>query len=187
MIKLAGCGKLTLSPLTGHWFRALNLKHWKSRLVTSHTTTYRSRFSAASQASPGPRMLYLGENHLVAIYEVGALLGDPTLPISNPKGSWALMSLHVQLHLVADLSDPAQQRLIATSEQELTGSWGNAGGSAPTQKLGAALFATPGLEGFIFPSAKAGSRNLAIFMDKLGANSTVTFKNEMSNKTEPLT
>lgn len=111
-MKLSGCGKLVLSPRTGHWFRALNLKHWKSRLATNHTTTARSRFSAATPASPGPRMLYLGENHQVAIYEVGALLGDPNQPVSNPRGSWVLMSLHVQLHRVADLSDPSQQKLI---------------------------------------------------------------------------
>jgi hypothetical protein len=185
-MKLSGCGKLTLSPLTGHWFRALNLKHWDTRLATSHTTSYRSRFSAATQASPGPRMLYLGENHQVAIFEVGALLGDPNLPISNPKGSWVLMSLRVQLHHIADLSEPAQQKLIATNDQELTGVWANAGGGAPTQKLGAALFAVPGLEGFIFPSARVGSRNLAVFMDKLGGKSALTFQNELTKQTEAL-
>ena len=149
-MKLSGCGKLTLSPLTGHWFRALNLKHWDTRLKTGHTKTSRSRFSGASQTSPGPRMLYLGENHQVAIYEVGALLGDPNLPVSNPRGSWVLMSLRIQLDQVADLSDPAEQKRIDTNEQELTGVWGNAGGDAPTQKLGDALFAVPELEGFIF-------------------------------------
>jgi len=96
-MRVAGCSKLSLHPLTGHWFRALNLKHWKSRLLSDHSKTCRSRFSAASTASPLYRNLYLGENHQVAIYEVGALLGDPNAPISNPRGSWVLMSLHVRL------------------------------------------------------------------------------------------
>jgi hypothetical protein len=185
-MKVSGCGKLTLSPLTGHWFRALNLKHWKTRLVTAHTTTSRSRFSAASLSTPGPRLLYLGGNHQAAIYEVGALLGDPNQPVSNPKGSWVLMSLRVQLHRVADLTDVAQQRLIATNDQELTGVWGDSAGTAPTQRLGAALFAVPELEAFLFPSAKAGSLNLAVFMDKLSPDSTVTFQNELSKRVEAL-
>jgi hypothetical protein len=118
--------------------------------------------------------------------EVGALLGDPNEPISSPKGSWLLMSMHVRLHYVVDLSEPAQQRLISTNDQELTGVWVNASGGAPTQKLGAALHALPDLEGFIFPSSKAGSRNLAIFMDKLAATSSITFKNELNGRTERL-
>lgn len=185
-MRVSGCARLSLSPLTGYWFRALNLKHWKSRLTTAHTVAARSRFSAANPTSHGPRMLYLGENHQVAIYEVGALLGDPNQPISNPKGSWVLMSLRVQLHQVADLSNPAQQRLIATNDQELTGAWGNAAGTAPTQLLGAALFDVPSLEGFIYPSSKAGSLNLAVFMDKLSDKSSLTFQNELTKRKETL-
>src|SRR4051812_33032323 len=182
LMKVSGCGKLSLSPLTGHWFRALNLKYWKSRLATNHTTIYRSRFSAATPASPLYRLLYLGENHQVAIYEVGALLGDPNSPISSPRGSWVLMSMQVRLHRIADLSDPAQQKHIATNDQEPAGVWANSPGMAPTQQLGAALYAHPGLEGFVFPSSKAGSRNLALFMDKLDGKSSVNFRNELSKK-----
>jgi RES domain len=185
-MKVSGCGRLSRHPLTGHWYRALNLKHWESRLATKHTTATRSRFSAATPSSPAYRILYLGENHQVAIYEVGALLGDPNEPISSPKGSWLLMSVHVRLHYVVDVSEPAQQRLISTSDQELTGVWVSASGGAPTQKLGAALHALPDLEGFIFPSSKAGSRNLAIFMDKLAGTSIITFKNELTGRTERL-
>ena len=135
-MKVSACGKLSRHPLTGHWYRALNLKHWKSRLATRHTAAARSRFSAATPSSPLYRILYLGENHQVAIYEVGALLGDPNDPISSPKGSWLLMSVHVRLHHIVDLSEPAQQRLISTNDQELTGVWANTPGGAPTQILG---------------------------------------------------
>jgi hypothetical protein len=185
-MKVSGCGKLSLHPLTGHWFRALNLKHWKARLLSDHTRSSRSRFSSGTLASPLYRILYLGENHQVAIYEVGALLGDPIAPLSSPKGSWALMSLHVQLYNVADLSDPGQQKLISTNDQELTGVWVNDPVAAPTQKLGAALHANPALEGFIFPSSKARSRNLAIFMDKLDKRSKITFNNELDGRSESL-
>ncbi len=131
-------------------------------------------------------MLYLGENHQVAIYEVGALLGDPDDPISNPKGSWVLMSIQITLHQIADLSKLDQQKLISTNRQELTGSWINSLGSVPTHELGVALHARAGLEGFIYPSAKANSRNLAIFMDKLDKRSSISFLNELTSKPEPL-
>jgi len=96
------------------------------------------------------------------------------------------MSLHVRLYNVADLSDPDQQKLISTNDQELTGVWANNPGAAPTQKLGAALHAIPSLEGFIFPSSKAGSCNLAVFMDKLDKRSVIAFDNELDGITEML-
>jgi hypothetical protein len=131
-------------------------------------------------------MLYLGENHQVAIYEVGALLGDPNDPISNPRGSWVLMSIQVTLHHIADISDAAQQKIISTNHQELTGNWINSPRPVPTHQLGAAPHAVPYLEGLIYPSAKFGSRNLAIFMDKLEKRSSISFVNELTNKSESL-
>ena len=185
-MKLAGCKKLILKPLTGHWFRALNLRHWKTRLSTGHSTTSTSRFSAATPGNPLHRLLYLGENHQVAMFEVEAMMGHPNSPLSNPKGSWVLMSLDILLHNVADLSDEGQQRLIGSNQQELTGGWLNFNGIAPTQKLGAALYAVPMLEGVIYPSSKLGSRNLAVFMDKLSSKSKIGFKNELTNIHESL-
>jgi hypothetical protein len=183
-MKTAGCAKLSLRPRTGTWSRALNLRHWKTRLSTVHSTVSRSRFSNASATAPLYRILYLGENHQVAIYEVGALLGDPNAPLSSPKGSWVLMSVQVTLYHVADLCDPTQQRLISTNDQELTGKWANSSGAAPTQQLGKALYAIPLLEGFVFPSSKVGSRNLAIFPDKLDPRSSIVFRNDLDLKTE---
>jgi hypothetical protein len=185
-MKVAGCSKLSLRPLTGHWFRALNLKHWKSRLRTDHTRSCRSRFNSATSASPSYRILYLGENHQVAIYEMDALLGDPNAPLSSPRGSCVLMSLDIRLYSVVDLCAPNQLKLISASDQELTGSWVNNPAASPTQKLGAALHALPNVEAMIYPSSKAGSRNLAIFMDKLDKRSAIVFKNELRGTTEKL-
>jgi hypothetical protein len=85
-MKTGGCAKRSLRPRTGTWFRALNLRHWKTRLSTDHSRISRSRFSDASAAAPLYRILYLGENHQVAIYEVGARLGNPNAPLSRPRG-----------------------------------------------------------------------------------------------------
>jgi RES domain len=183
-MRVADCSNLSRHPLTGHWFRAINLRHWKTRLLTDYTRKVRSRFSSATP--PLYRILYLGENHQVAIYEVGALLGDPNAPLSSPVGSWILMSLNIRLYSVIDLCDPDQQKLISTSDQELTGSWANNPAACPTQQLGAALYALPDAEGIKYPSSKAGSHNLAIFMDKLNKNSAISFKNELDGRTEML-
>jgi hypothetical protein len=94
------------------------------------------------------------------------------------------MSLQVTLYHVADLCDITQQRQISTNDQELTGAWANSSGAAPTQQLGAALYSLPLLEGFVFPSSKVGSRNLAIFPDKLDTRSSIIFQNELDGKRE---
>lgn len=163
------------------------MRHWNNRLLTEHTRSFRTRFNPAGPPSPLYRVLYLGGNHQVAIYEVGALLGDPMAPVSNPRGSWALMSLKVRLHRVVDLTDPDQQNLIATNEQELTGNWVNYSGGAPTQILGATLNAMSNIEGIIVPSAKAGSQCLVVFMDNIDPHSLIECHNEISGLKERLT
>ena len=141
-------------------------------------------FQVPLQCRVSFQFLYLGETHQVAIHEVGALLGDPNAPVSNPKGSWAILSLSVVLDQVVDLTDSTQQRIIRTNQSELTGNWVNYAGVSPTQHLGEALYHLPGLVGFIFGSSKVPANCLAIFPDKLSARSSVTFDNEMTGRTE---
>jgi hypothetical protein len=149
-----------------------------------HSLALRARIKSTVSMCATQAFGALGENHQVAIYEVGALLGDPNAPLSSPKGSWVLMSLQVTLYHVADLCDASQQKLISTNDQELTGLWANSSGAAPTQQLGEALHAVPFLEGFVFPSSRVGSRNLAIFPDKLDIRSSIIFQNDLDLKTE---
>jgi hypothetical protein len=187
-MKLTACPRLALSPLTGTWYRALDMAYWRTRLSTEQSRTSASRFSAASPARPGHRILYLGENHQVVMYEVDALFSNPQNPISNPKICYAILNLRIILQRVADFSDPAQLRIIGTTSQELTGNWLNhQTGPAPTQQLGAALDALPDLEGFVAPSSKGGSRNLVVFPDNLQHGSEIAFHNPMSKRIERLT
>ena len=185
-MRLGACGRLARRPLTGHWFRAVRLRHWRSRLDTEHSRTAKSRFSAATAANPLFRVLYLGETDQLAIHEVGALLGDPASPIANPKGSWALLNLSVVLDNVVNLADRAQQRIIGTNDSELTGSWVDTAGVAPTQALGLALYDLPALEGFIYKSSRLNSLCLAVFPEKLGPRSSIAFDNEITGKAERL-
>lgn len=83
-MRLSRVGKHAHGPRTGTWFRAIRLSYWETRLSTEHSCTTSSRFSGASAASPGPRMLYLGENHQVVLYEVEALFGPSGRSFQTP-------------------------------------------------------------------------------------------------------
>ena len=185
-MRVRACGQLARRPLTGHWFRAVRLKHWESRLSSEHSRTSRSRFSAASPTMPLFRIVHFGETHQVALHEAGGLLGDPDAPVSDPRGSWMILTLHVLLDQIVDLTERSQQRIIRTNESELTGTWLKYPGRSPTQELGEALFNLPELEGFIYLSSKVHAQCLAVFPDKLGPRSIVTFENEITGRMERL-
>lgn len=193
---------LARTPEIGTWYRALQIQFIPTALTTSYTSTVTSRFSSATRAVPGFAILYLAENHLVALLEAQALLGSPTTPgglVPHPKGSYATLNVAVSLQQVADLTDPASQTQLDTTAQELTGDWRGyrlrgpgtsvtaPTGMAPTQDLGAALFGVPGLEGFKTLSAKApDQRVLAIFPQKLLPGSNVSWSNSLTGKLESL-
>jgi hypothetical protein len=190
MMKLGQCAALTTSPLTGTWYRAIQPKFWTTALATAHTRTIPSRFSAASLARPGFELLYLAEDHQVALFETQALLGSP-LPgspvVPNPASAWVIVNVSVALSNVANLCSASERKLIGTSVQELTGDWrgyvlrnprtnprASFGTPVPTQKLGAALNAVPDLEGFTTYSAKVPThRNLVVFPQKVRPGSQI--------------
>jgi hypothetical protein len=125
--------------------------------------------------------MYFSENHLVCLREVEALLGSSRMvPLPNPAFAWTIINVRLLLQQVADLTDPAEQRRLGTTAQELTGDWEGYQtrtshssvpypvGTAPTQDLGEALFSLPGIEGFRTLSAKVpDQRNLVVFRQKL--------------------
>ena len=95
------------------------------------------------------------------------------------------IGIHVRLQSVADLSIPGQQKLLGVSTQELTGVWDAfPPGEVPTQRLGSALFATDGIEGFLAISAKRPlSRTLIVFPQKLREGSELVFSDAITGKT----
>jgi hypothetical protein len=185
-MKLGACKTLPLRPVDATWYRAIALRHWKSALRIDHTPQFTTRFNPGPAAKTPFEILYLGENQLVALYEVGALLGPTDHPVSHPALSkLAPIDVSVRLQAVADLTDPAQRKILGVSVQELTGNWDSyPSGEAPTQRLGMALFATEGLEGFITVSAKMPRcRNLVVFPQKLLEGSELIFKDPIRRKT----
>lgn len=150
-----------------------------------------TRFNAGPNAQPPFEVLYLAEDPQVALFEVGALLGPPAQPggvVAHPRRAWTLINVQVQLQMVADLTLVAQQQLVGTNAQELTGDWEGYHlrgpktsvrepvGIAPTQELGAALNQVSGLEAFRTLSARVPySMTLVVFPQKLQAGSSVEF------------
>ena len=187
-MRLSACRRLELDPLTGTWYRAIQQEHWETRLSARHTMTATGRFSTGTPPNPAYQILYLAQDHQLALFEVRALGGSPEAPIPDPRMTWTVLPLNVSLETVADLTDPAEQRRIGTSAQELTGRWDQykQTGMAPTQRLGAALFELPGLEGFLVPTAIAGisGKNLVVFPEKLKDRSRIEFRNPSSGRIE---
>lgn len=199
----AACPSLPAGPESGTvWFRAIQPQHFATALGTSHTKTIPSRFSAGAPAAPQYEILYLAENHMVALFEVQALLGSPLSPggvVPQPRRAWSILNVNVNLQSVVDLTDPAAQAALATSAQELTGDWRGyqlrgphtsvtaPAGSAPTQDLGAALFGVAGVEGFRTISAKLPDQMvLAVFPQKLRPGSSVQFWDPASRQTHTI-
>ena len=193
---------LILSPLTGVWFRAVQTRFLSSALSTAHTASIPSRFLANSSAAPGPRVLYLAEDPLIALYEVQALLGSPFTPgatAPNPRSSWTILNVNVTLSFVADLTSvPGAQMPLGTTAQELTGDrrgYTHRGastsvkaptGTAPTQDLGAALYGVSNVQAFRSLSARVPTGQiLIVFVDRLLPGS-VSWLNPVTGITESL-
>lgn len=172
-----------LQPLNGVWYRGINLKYVASALQFSHSSSITSRFHHATHFPNSYPLLYLAENHEVALKEVNAQFNPPgsKLVVPNPHGSWAILNVSVALTAVLDLTDANGQQVLRTTFQELTGDWKGydlrrdpaasvraTGQAAPTQELGRSLYDCAGLLGFLTISAKAPERKtLVIFPDKI--------------------
>jgi hypothetical protein len=173
-------------PHAGVWYRAVPPQFAGAALGFEHTPEITSRFNAGSPDRPGLPLLYVAEHPEAALLEVRVLLspGRAGGAVPNPvAGAVTLVPVRVQLAGVVDLCDEAQLRLLDTSIQELTGDWegyslrphrGPHPPLVPTQRLGAALFRTPRVEGFLTYSARSPTRrNLVIFPTKLRPGSRV--------------
>ncbi len=184
-MKLTACKRLALQPVNAIWYRAISAKHWMTALRTEQTAQIPTRFNPGNAAKIPFEILYLAENQLVAYYEVEAIFGPPDQPVPNPHQSkMLLIDVSVRLQSVADLTDPGQEALLETSAQELTGRWDTyLPGKAPTQRLGAALFATRNIEGFLAISAKMPRcKTLIVLPQKLLESSELVFRDAITRK-----
>jgi RES domain-containing protein len=188
-MKLSACKSLPLQPINATWYRAIALKHLPTALQTSHSADIHTRFNPGLGGKSRFEILYLAENQIVAHYEVEAIFGPPQQGVANPRKSQVIsIGVSVRLQSVADLTDPVQQASLETSVQELTGNWDTYyPGEAPTQKLGAALFRSKNVEGFLTISARIpGCKTLIVFPQKLRTGSRLVFQDESTGKTHQI-
>ena len=107
-MNLAGCARLERLPLTGTWYRAIQPQHWPTQdpqALYTYTRVIPTRFSAGADQFT---LLYFGENHLVALFEVRALLGSLTQLVPHPRQTWVTLNAAVQLQSVVDLTQEAE-------------------------------------------------------------------------------
>jgi hypothetical protein len=191
-VNLAACRTLVIRPENRVWYRAIQPQYWPTALATAHTTRIPSRYSPATSATPAFPVLYLAEDHQVALFEVGALLGSPLSGgqyVPNPRQAWLILNVQVTLQAVVDLTDVAEHNKLVTTAQELTGDWRGyflrhaqtpvrqPTGSAPTQLLGQAIRRVRSrIEGFRTISARVPTHmNLVVFPDRLRRGSSIVF------------
>ena len=120
-MNLAGLASLSAVPETGTWYRCVAPQFQLSALSAQHTLSVRSRFSAGRDGSPPFQTLYFAENSILGAFEIGAVYGSPSSPLSNPKKSFTLLCVKVRLSHVIDISGESAQASIGTTAQELLG------------------------------------------------------------------
>lgn len=191
-MNLAACKGLATVPASGTWFRAIRPKYWPSSLLTTHTRTTPGRFNSGTVVHPSFEVLYLAPDQVLALFEVGGLVGSP-LPagiwIPYPHASWTVVNVGVSLSRVADLTNLWNLRSLQSNVQELTGDWRGYlfrpevprlrspyWSNVPTQRLGRALYQIAGLEGFLTYSSRDSTKtNLVVFPAKLNGGSFIQY------------
>ena len=180
------------TAVSGVWYRALHPRFMPTLFATAHTMRHPTRFNAGRYAKTKFRTLYLAEDHMVALFEVQALLGSALTPggiVPHPRsGPWTVLGVSVNFHRVADLTDTGEQAKIETTAQELTGDWrayhyrslstsvSVPVGRAPTQKLGEEVFKLGRFEAVQTLSAKLPDRRILVVLpERMDAGSWVEF------------
>jgi hypothetical protein len=67
-MNLAVCAALRRGPETRVWYRAVEPRFWQTALRTVQTKKCPSRYNAGAAATPPFEVLYLAEDHQVALY-----------------------------------------------------------------------------------------------------------------------
>lgn len=191
-MNLSAVSLLPTSGENGVWWRAADIRYAASAIATGHTKSTPSRFYDPQSAVPQFPTLYLADNQIAAMFEIGALYGSPAAPggaMPAPRGVWIVLSARVQLARVVDLSSVVGQATVQTSAQELTGDWKAyrqrgpstavpaPTGTAPTQELGEAIHRDGRrVEGLLTISAKMPfQKNLVVLPDNLSPGSSVVY------------
>lgn len=130
-----------------------------------------SRFGGRFTPKGGAATVYLASDAQTALLEVGAIFAIPNgPPVAAQAAPYTLCQVSVSLDRVLDLQDPAIERALVTTTQEMTAPW--RGIAAPvTHALGIAAHACGRVVALRAHSAKnvGAGAILAVFGDRLAA------------------
>ena len=157
----------TLEPrlFYGQGYRVFSPKYIRSPISTQGAFGYGGRYNPK-----GIHALYIAEDPVTGLAENRLIVSPQSSPLYRPA-TRILLALEYRLQRVLDLSDTQVLEALSTSYQELTGDWepyNYQGKTAPTQQLGAAVFASGQFEAIRYPSAQNRQQhNLAVFKERL--------------------
>jgi RES domain-containing protein len=162
-----------LMAIEGVGYRLIHARFAATALSAIGSFQHGARYNAPRSFEA----LYLADNPVTALREIEAILqtADGLLGVKGPPR--ILLSVEHRLNSVVDLCDQTVQRLFGTDVRELCAAWRpiNAHGqTAPTQALGALLYAAEHVEALRVPSARdPAAHNLVIFPRRLTSASGV--------------
>jgi RES domain-containing protein len=111
--------------------------------------------------------IYLAEDPITAFIEVSALILLPRGPVPVRSAPWVIVTVDGIVNNLLDLTDPATLTALATTAQEVTGTWVTLP-QPPTQLLGKLAYDSGRIAGIRYASAKrAGGINVMVFPDRL--------------------
>jgi len=168
------------SPFRGLTYRAIHLRFFPTLAACQPLFTAAGGLVGSRYVAPGgPESLYvalaadaafrefnqdflaLAATPLGAQQVVDGLLRPPPL---------VTLGIHIDVAHVLDLTRGGVRRQLGTALPELTGRWRNVL-NAPTQVLGAVVFASTRFQGILYPSAQHPSRDcLVVFRPRLAAS-----------------
>ena len=68
-MKLSAAVHFILRPETATWYRAIQPQHWNTALQTAQSKAFPSRYNAGTIATTPFEVLYLAQDHNVALFE----------------------------------------------------------------------------------------------------------------------
>lgn len=111
--------------------------------------------------------IYLAHDPITAFIEVSALILLPGGPVPVRSAPWVVVSVDGIINNLLDLTDATTLAALATTAQEMTGTWA-ATPHPPTQLVGQLAYDSGRIAGIKYASAKhPGGLNVVVFPDRL--------------------
>jgi RES domain-containing protein len=156
-------GSINLSAEKGFCCRYIPTEHMTTGISGIGSKIEGGRYNAKSSFE----VLYISDTMHTASLETGMIVIVNGRCIQIQHDSKILLSVSYDLRNILDLTDPKNQKILRTNEQELTGVW-RMGQSPPTQRLGRIAYETCRISALKVPSARCpGAFNFAVFNDRV--------------------